>query len=158
MGGYCGDSLAALHRTGPVRSQPLHEQKTLVTRLRIWGKEGAPRLCRDPPPPTEHPLWAILLYGEKTDKENSQKGIGSRNAPEASQRLIRDVPGTPGTFGPIYVENHIRGAECPRDRRDIWRNRSDMSMGETGLIGFFFPHSSAPWDDGYGFFVCVCEL
>ena len=38
-----------------------------------------------------------------------------------SQR-IPDVPGTPGTFGPIYVEIPIQGAECPRD----------ISTGQTG--------------------------
>ena len=40
-------------------------------------------------------------YGEKkTDKEKSHKGIWRSDAPEASQGQTRDVPGTPGTFGP----------------------------------------------------------
>ena len=60
------------------------------------------------------------LRRNKTDKEKSQKKeFGGRNAPEASQEQIRDVPGTAGTLGPIYVEIHIQGAECPQDRRDI---------------------------------------
>ena len=29
-------------------------------------------------------------------------------------------------------KNQIQGAECPWDRRDIWRDRWDMSMGQTG--------------------------
>ena len=40
------------------------------------------------------------LQREKTDKEKSHKGIWRSDAPEASQAQTRDVPGTPGTFGP----------------------------------------------------------
>ena len=45
-------------------------------------------------------------YGEKkTDKEKSHKGIWRSDAPEASQGQTRDVPGTPGTFGPDLCVN-----------------------------------------------------
>ena len=45
-------------------------------------------------------------YGEKkTDKETSHKGIWRSDAPEASQGQTRDVPGTPGTFGPDLCVN-----------------------------------------------------
>ena len=40
--------------------------------------------------------------------------------------------GTPGTFRPIYVEIQVQGAEFPRERRDIWWDRWDMSMRQTG--------------------------
>ena len=40
---------------------------------------------------------------KKTDKEKSHKGIWRSDAPEASQGQTRDVPGTPGTFGPDSV-------------------------------------------------------
>ena len=44
----------------------------------------------------------------------------------------RDKFGTsqkhPGRLGRFQTQ----GAECPRDRRDIWRDRWDMSMGQTG--------------------------
>ena len=46
-----------------------------------------------------------LLWGEKTDKEKSHKGIWRSDAPEASQGQTRDVPGTPGTFGPDLCVN-----------------------------------------------------
>ena len=55
---------------------------------------------------------------EKTDKEKSHKGTWPSDAPEASQGQTRDVPGTPGTFGPDLCVN-----QCPRDR---------MSPGQTG--------------------------
>ena len=42
------------------------------------------------------------------------KEFGGRTAPEASQRNIRDVPGTSGTFGPMYAEIPVQGAECPQ--------------------------------------------
>ena len=61
------------------------------------------------------------LYGEKkTDKEKSNKGIWRSDAPEASQGQTRDVPGTPGTFGPDLCVNQYE-----RDR---------MSPGQTGHI------------------------
>ena len=58
------------------------------------------------------------MENKKPIKKNHIKEFGGGNAPGASRGLIRDVPGTPGTLGPIYVEIHIQGAECPRDRRD----------------------------------------
>ena len=42
---------------------------------------------------------------KKTDKEKSHKEFGGRDAPEASQGQTRDVPGTPGTFGPDLCVN-----------------------------------------------------
>ena len=42
---------------------------------------------------------------KKTDKEKSHKGIWRSDAPEASQGQTRDVPGTPGTFGPDLCVN-----------------------------------------------------
>ena len=41
----------------------------------------------------------------KTDKEKSHTGIWRSDAPEASQGQTRDVPGTPGTFGPYLCVN-----------------------------------------------------
>ena len=107
-------------------------------------------------------------YGEqKTDKEKShiKKGIWWWECPGASRGKIWDAPGTPGTFGLIYVEIHIQGAECPRDRRDRRRDRWDMSTGQTGhththtgavppkffmFIGFlfFFPSGIAVMRNG----------
>ena len=43
----------------------------------------------------------VREWRTKTDKENHIKEFGGWNAPEASRRKIRDVPGTPGTFGLI---------------------------------------------------------
>ena len=37
---------------------------------------------------------------KKPIKKNHIKEFGGRDAPEASQGQTRDVPGTPGTFGP----------------------------------------------------------
>ena len=61
----------------------------------------------------------IFLLWRSTDKQNNIKEFGGRNAQGASLGKIRDVPGTPGMFGPFYVEIPIQGAECPRDRLDI---------------------------------------
>ena len=46
----------------------------------------------------------LSLWRGKTDKEKS-KGIWRSDAPEASQGQTRDVPGTPGTFGPDLCVN-----------------------------------------------------
>ena len=54
----------------------------------------------------------------KNDKETSHKGIWWSECP-------RSAPG-------IKSEILIQGAECPRDRRDMWRDRWDMSLGQTG--------------------------
>ena len=48
----------------------------------------------------------LIAYGEKkTDKGKSHKGIWRSDAPEACQGQTRDVPGTPGTFGPDLCVN-----------------------------------------------------
>ena len=50
-------------------------------------------------------IFVYLFFGEKTDKGKSHKGIWRSDAPEASQGQTRDVPGTPGTFGPDLCVN-----------------------------------------------------
>ena len=57
-----------------------------------------------------------------------------------------------GHLGLVYVSINAKGTECPRDRRDISRDRWDVSPRQTGrtpggvppkffmFIGFFFPH------------------
>ena len=60
---------------------------------------------------------------KKAIKENHIEESSGRNAPEASQGKIWDVPGTPR----IYVEIPMQGAQCPRDR---W----DMSTGQMGHV------------------------
>ena len=42
---------------------------------------------------------------KKPIKKNHIKEFGGRDAPEASQGQTRDVPGTPGTFGPDLCVN-----------------------------------------------------
>ena len=70
---------------------------------------------------------------KKTIKRNNIKEFGGRNVPEASQGKTRDVPGTPGTLGPIYVEIPIQGAQCPRDRRGhVHRTDGTHTTGQTG--------------------------
>ena len=64
-------------------------------------------------------LNLLVSIMEKTDKENSHQGIWWSECPGRVQGIIRDVPGTTGTFGPVYLEIQIQGAECPRDRRAI---------------------------------------
>ena len=52
------------------------------------------------------PFWEGCHLGEKkTDKGKSHKRIWRSDATEASQRQTRDVPGTPGTFGPDLCVN-----------------------------------------------------
>ena len=52
-------------------------------------------------------LWMVFslpfMERKKPIKKNHIKEFGGRDAPEASQGQTRDVPGTPGTFGPDYV-------------------------------------------------------
>ena len=88
------------------------------------------------------------MENKKPIKKNHIKEFGGRNAPEASQGQIRDVPRTPGTFGPIFVEIPIQGAECPRDRWDISTGQmGHFHVCHTGvsrqnslcLLFFFFP-------------------
>ena len=57
---------------------------------------------------------------KKPIKKNHIKEFGGQDAPEASQGQTRDVPGTPGTFGPDLCANQYY-----RDR---------MSPGQTGHI------------------------
>ena len=45
------------------------------------------------------------IMERKTDKEKSHKGIWRSDAPETFQGQTRDVPGTPGTFGPALCVN-----------------------------------------------------
>ena len=61
-------------------------------------------------------------YGEKKKpiKKNHIKEFGGRDAPEASQGQTRDVPGTPGTFGPDLCLHQYQ--------------RARMSPGQTGHI------------------------
>ena len=66
------------------RLKPDHQN--IITAIK--GKEIAPKLGE-----------------KKTDKGKSQKGIWRSDAPEASQGQTRDVPGTPGTFGPDLCVN-----------------------------------------------------
>ena len=55
---------------------------------------------------TEDSLSLVAINEErKTDKEKSHKGIWRSDAPEASHGQTRDVPGTPGTFGPDLCVN-----------------------------------------------------
>ena len=42
---------------------------------------------------------------KKPIKKNQNKGIWRSDAPEAFQGQTRDVPGTPGTFGPDLCVN-----------------------------------------------------
>ena len=81
-------------------------------------------------------------YGEKKPiKKNHIKEFGGwmprrypRDKLGTSQGQTRDVPGTPGTFGPDLCVVNTKGTECPRDRRDISRDRWDVSPGQTGHI------------------------
>ena len=65
-------------------------------------------------------LIKIYMENQKPIKKNHIKEFGGGNAPGASRGYIRDVPGTPGTFGPIDVEIHIQ-----------WGR---MSAGQTGQM------------------------
>ena len=98
---------------------------------------------------------AFLNGEQKPIKKNHIKEFGGGNGRERPGDKFGTSQGTPGTFGPIYVEIHIQGAECPRDRRDRWRDRWDMSTGQTGhktkgcpakilyvCWFFFFPQNS----------------
>ena len=48
---------------------------------------------------------AMFMERKKPIKKNHIKEFGGRDAPEASQGQTRDVPGTPGTFGPDLCVN-----------------------------------------------------
>ena len=48
---------------------------------------------------------SFFMERKKPIKKNHIKEFGGRDAPEASQRQTRDVPGTPGTFGPDLCVN-----------------------------------------------------
>ena len=96
------------------------------------------------------PLW-------RRNKEKSHKGIWwsqcHRSVPRINSGRLRD---TRDVWADLCGNSNSRGAECPRDRRDIWWDRWDMSMGQSGdththtpggvppkffiFIGFFFPH------------------
>ena len=115
------------------------------------------------------------VWREKTDKEKSHKGIwrsgcpggvpgtkefGGRDAPEASQGQTRDVPGTPGTFGPALCVRgqNVPGTDgtyygtdgtCPRDRRDAHQGVSRQNP--LCLLVFFLPRK------GLGCLLGVCS-
>ena len=54
---------------------------------------------------SQHLQTRRLSMEKKNDKEKSNKGIWRSDALEASQGQTRDVPGTPGTFGPDLCVN-----------------------------------------------------
>ena len=47
----------------------------------------------------------LNMERKKPIKKNHIKEFGGRDAPETSQGQTRDVPGTPGTFGPDLCVN-----------------------------------------------------
>ena len=51
------------------------------------------------------PVRTSTMERKKPIKKNHIKEFGGRDAPEASQGQTRDVPGTPGTFGPDLCLN-----------------------------------------------------
>ena len=115
--------------------------------------EGHPAVTDPRFPPTPFPANKRI-----PNKENSHKGIWRSDAPEASQGQTRDVPGTPGTFGPdFYVcksilkgQNvpgkdgtyHGTDGTCPRDRRDAHQGVSRQNS--LCLLVFFL--SPLPFD------------
>ena len=87
---------------------------------------------------------------KKLIKKNHIKEFGGRDASKASQGQTRDVPGTPGTFGPdLCVNQYLKGQNvpgtdgtyhgtdgtCPRDRRDAHQGVS--LQNSLGLLVFF---------------------
>ena len=96
---------------------------------------------------------SLLTWREITDKEKSNKGIWRWDAPEASQGQTRDVPGTPGTFGPdLYVNQYQRDRMSPGQMGHI-TGQMGRVHGTDGthtrgcpakislcLLFFFFPH------------------
>ena len=57
------------------------------------------------PDPSEPYFNRLNMERKKPIKKNHIKEFGGRDAPEASQGQTRDVPGTPGTFGPDLCVN-----------------------------------------------------
>ena len=89
---------------------------------------------------------------KKPIKKNHIKEFGGRDAPEASQGQTRDVPGTPGTFGPdLCVNQYSRDRMSPGQTGHI-TGQMGRVPGQTGrtpggvppkffmFIGFFFPY------------------
>ena len=56
-------------------------------------------------PGKQHLKTNVIEERKKTIKKNHIKEFGGRDAPEASQGQTRDVPGTPGAFGPDLCVN-----------------------------------------------------
>ena len=59
---------------------------------------------------------------KKPIKKNHITEFGGQNTPEASQGQIRDVPGTPGMFGPMWTftfkGRNVRGTDGTYDGTD----------------------------------------
>ena len=84
-------------------------------------------------------IWGVLCFlvlrprrpatatghEEKPINKNHIKEFGGRNALEASQGKFRGA----GRWGQFMWKFQFKGQN---DRRDIWRDRWDMSMGQTG--------------------------
>ena len=91
-------------------------------------------------------FYCHLNMETKIDKEKSNKGIWRSDAPEASQEQTRDVPGTPGTFGPDLCVNakgtdgtyHGTDGTCARDRRDAHQGVSRQNS-LCLFVFFLFP-------------------
>ena len=84
-------------------------------------------------------LKIVLKYGEqKTEKEKLHKGIWRWECPGSVPGINSGRPrDTRDVWAGFYVEIQIQWPECPRDRlgrmsADRWRDRWDMSTGQTG--------------------------
>ena len=91
---------------------------------------------------------------KKPIKKDHIKEFGGWNAPEAPQGKVRDVPGTPRTFGRFVGKfqlkgQNVRGTDGTYDRTDgtcPW-GRRDTHQGVSRqnslclLVFFFLPHS-----------------
>ena len=104
-------------------------------------------------------------------KTNHIKEFGGRKPRKRPRDKVWTSQGHLGRLG-RFVEIQIQGAECPRERRETWWDRWDMSMGQTGhtprgvpptffmFIGFFFPQltlAPKPLDTHILEFGCRCQ-
>ena len=64
------------------------------------------------------PVFYRDMENKKPIKNNHIKEFGGGNARERHGHKLGTSQGHPGRVGAIYVEIHIKGAECPRDRWD----------------------------------------
>ena len=90
------------------------------------------------------------MESKKPIKKNHIKEFGGRMPRRRPRDKLETSQGHLGHLGLIYVLINTKGTECPRDRRDISRDRWDVSPGHTGhtpggvppkfsmFIGFFF--------------------